>query len=180
MRSIAYNITAVTAAAAGFINPLVAAVLMPVDGWFETACLGLAGVQMSFLLVVEPMYQPIQSKGWSKGFSRSYAWQDPDRTVPTAGAMRRAEALRTDLETARGEVLALYRPWWSVIAGGDGHVGTMGLHDVEEDRRRAIQTAVAAEIAKRPAAHPVIVLTSSETGEGIDLLRAEIAALLED
>jgi GTP-binding protein len=32
-------------------------------------------------------------------------------------------------------------------------------------------------IAKRPAAHPDLRLTSSETGLGIDLLRADIAAL---
>jgi len=34
-----------------------------------------------------------------------------------------------------------------------------------------------ATIAKRPAAHPDLRLTSSETGLGIDLLRADIAAL---
>ncbi|MGE0827830.1 MAG: ribosome biogenesis GTP-binding protein YihA/YsxC [Hyphomonadaceae bacterium] len=34
-----------------------------------------------------------------------------------------------------------------------------------------------AAIAKRPAAHPRVIPTSSETGAGIDLLRAEIAAL---
>lgn len=36
--------------------------------------------------------------------------------------------------------------------------------------------AVAGAILKRPAAHPEIILTSSETGEGIDLLRAELAS----
>ncbi|MCX5496351.1 ribosome biogenesis GTP-binding protein YihA/YsxC [Kaistia dalseonensis] len=34
-----------------------------------------------------------------------------------------------------------------------------------------------AAIARRPAAHPVVIATSSETGAGMDLLRAEIAAL---
>lgn len=34
-------------------------------------------------------------------------------------------------------------------------------------------------IAKRPAAHPVILVTSSEKGDGIDELRAEIFALTE-
>lgn len=34
-----------------------------------------------------------------------------------------------------------------------------------------------AAIAKRPAAHPMIIATSSETGLGIEALRAEIAAL---
>ncbi|MBN8606435.1 MAG: YihA family ribosome biogenesis GTP-binding protein [Caulobacterales bacterium] len=37
--------------------------------------------------------------------------------------------------------------------------------------------ATQSAIAKRPAAHPVIIATSSETGAGIELLRAEIAAL---
>jgi GTP-binding protein len=32
-------------------------------------------------------------------------------------------------------------------------------------------------IAKRPAAHPLVIATSSETGLGIETLRAEIAAL---
>ena len=35
-----------------------------------------------------------------------------------------------------------------------------------------------AAIAKRPAAHPDLIVTSSETKAGIDVLRAEIAALL--
>jgi GTP-binding protein len=37
---------------------------------------------------------------------------------------------------------------------------------------------VAAGIAKRAASHPVILATSSETGLGIDVLRAEIAGLV--
>jgi GTP-binding protein len=40
---------------------------------------------------------------------------------------------------------------------------------------RATETSAA--IAKRPAAHPLIIVTSSETGIGIPELRAEIAAL---
>jgi GTP-binding protein len=40
---------------------------------------------------------------------------------------------------------------------------------------RAAETAAA--IAKRPAAHPLILVTSAETGAGIPELRAEIAAL---
>lgn len=38
--------------------------------------------------------------------------------------------------------------------------------------------ATRAAIAKRPAAHPEIVVTSSETRQGLDMLRTEIAALL--
>ena len=42
----------------------------------------------------------------------------------------------------------------------------------------AVLAATAQFIAKRPAAHPELILTSSEKGEGIDTLRAEIAALI--
>jgi GTP-binding protein len=42
----------------------------------------------------------------------------------------------------------------------------------------AATRATAAAIAKRPAAHPDLISTSSETGAGIEVLRAEIAALL--
>jgi GTP-binding protein len=38
--------------------------------------------------------------------------------------------------------------------------------------------ATKAAIAKRPAAHPDLVVTSSETKSGLDVLRAEIAALV--
>ena len=41
----------------------------------------------------------------------------------------------------------------------------------------AIATTTAA-VAKRPAAHPELIVTSSETGAGMETLRAEIAELL--
>jgi GTP-binding protein len=41
----------------------------------------------------------------------------------------------------------------------------------------AVIAATRAAIARRPAAHPEVIATSSETGAGIDTLRAEIAAL---
>jgi GTP-binding protein len=41
----------------------------------------------------------------------------------------------------------------------------------------ALAAATRALIAKRPAAHPEVIATSAETGQGIDRLRAEIAAL---
>ncbi len=44
--------------------------------------------------------------------------------------------------------------------------------EVEETK-----TATDAILAKRPAAHPVVIATSAETSLGIDVLRAEIAAL---
>ena len=48
------------------------------------------------------------------------------------------------------------------------------LKTIEVD---AIAKATASVIAKRPAAHPELRVTSAETGMGIDLLRADIAAL---
>jgi GTP-binding protein len=41
----------------------------------------------------------------------------------------------------------------------------------------AVIAATRAAIARRPAAHPEVIATSAATGAGIDLLRAEIAAL---
>jgi GTP-binding protein len=43
-----------------------------------------------------------------------------------------------------------------------------------------IAIATRAAIARRPAAHPELIVTSSETRAGIDVLRAEIAALVAD
>ena len=42
--------------------------------------------------------------------------------------------------------------------------------------RAAVLAATKAAIARRPAAHPDVILTSAEKGEGLPLLRAEIAA----
>jgi GTP-binding protein len=41
----------------------------------------------------------------------------------------------------------------------------------------AIAAATRATVAKRPAAHPEVIVTSAEKGAGIEQLRAEIAAL---
>lgn len=41
----------------------------------------------------------------------------------------------------------------------------------------AVIAATEQALARRPAAYPAILVTSAETGKGIDLLRAEIAAL---
>jgi GTP-binding protein len=41
----------------------------------------------------------------------------------------------------------------------------------------ALIAATAAAIAKRPAAHPLVLATSAETGAGIETLRAELAAI---
>jgi len=48
------------------------------------------------------------------------------------------------------------------------------IKDTELDE---VAAATRTAIAKRPAAHPEVISTSSETGLGIDVLRAEIAAL---
>ena len=45
------------------------------------------------------------------------------------------------------------------------------------ERVRTIE-AVKAALARHPAAYPEIIITSSETGEGLELLRAAIVALL--
>jgi GTP-binding protein len=42
----------------------------------------------------------------------------------------------------------------------------------------AVEAATAEAIRKRPAAHPAVLVTSSEKGEGIEALRAEIAAFV--
>ena len=42
-----------------------------------------------------------------------------------------------------------------------------------------VVAATQAAIAKRPAAHPQVILTSSQKGEGLSQLRTEIALLLE-
>lgn len=48
---------------------------------------------------------------------------------------------------------------------------------VKPTEAAATAEEVAAAIRRRPAAHPAVLLTSSETGEGIPELRAELAAL---
>jgi len=42
----------------------------------------------------------------------------------------------------------------------------------------AITSATTARIAKRPAAYPLVIATSAETGAGLETLRAELAALV--
>ena len=47
---------------------------------------------------------------------------------------------------------------------------------VKPDELAAVEQATAEAMRKRPAAHPVIITTSSEKGDGLDAVRAEIAA----
>ncbi|MFV8752122.1 hypothetical protein ACNOYE_16365 [Nannocystaceae bacterium ST9] len=118
----------------------------------ESVGLGLIGLQLIFALLVEPIYQPIQDRGLEQGLAESYAWQDPWRTLPTSEQRDDARALRERIEGLEGEgLLALHRPWWSVLAGGEGHVGAMGLNDVDPETRAALQT----ELRRRVAAGEV-------------------------
>ncbi|MBC8071997.1 MAG: DUF2029 domain-containing protein, partial [Deltaproteobacteria bacterium] len=121
------------------------AVALPQGGRAEAIALGLASAQLVFSMLIEPMYQPIQSRGLA-GIGDSYAWQDLGRTVPDAVAVDRASGLRGELEGARHEVLALHRPWWSVLAGGSGHVGSMGISDVAQGDRKSIEAELAGRI----------------------------------
>jgi len=121
------------------------AVMLPV-GVGERLALALVAAQLVFALVLEPRYQAIQDRGLA-GLKDSYAWQDPWRTLPTAAQRERAAALRSELGERDGPVLALQRPWWSVLAGGAGHVGSMGINDVPRAQQRAIEREIAAEVA---------------------------------
>ncbi len=127
------------------VGAILLGIALPQRGRSEIVGLSLAGAQMLFALLVEPMYQPIQDRGLA-ALSSSYAWQDPARTIPDAQAWQRAEERRALIESAPGEVFALHRPWWSILAGGDGHIGTMGLNDIEPDRRVAIEAELLAEL----------------------------------
>lgn len=117
------------------------AVALPSQGRAEVWALGACAVQLLFAAVIEPLYQPIQRDGWS-GLARSYVWQDLSRTIPSSQQRQAAVELREQL-THAGSVLALQRPWWSVIAGGDGHVASMNLSDVSADDRRRLRSELA-------------------------------------
>ncbi len=120
-------------------------VLLPTSGRLGQATCALVILQLGFFLVVEPMYQPIQSQG-AAGLKQSYAWQSWGRTVPTDAKRQQAEALRAELEAGPGPVLALARPWWAVLAGSEGHVGSMGITDVLPPDRAAVQKALLEEL----------------------------------
>ncbi len=122
---------------------------IPDRGRFAAIGLGLVSGQLAFAWAVEPMYQPIQDDGWTKAaIVRSYAWQSPRRTIPTSQMRDAAARLRTDLEALprQGEVLALHRPWWSILAGGRGHVGSMGVRDVAPEDQARLQADLRASI----------------------------------
>lgn len=106
-------------------------------------------LRLVFALLVEPMYQPIQDRGIEQGLKDSYAWQDPFRTVPRTEQRARARELRERIESLDQPLLALHRPWWSVLAGGRGHVGAMGLNDVSPETRAALQAELRRRIEAR-------------------------------
>lgn len=120
------------------------AIALPV-GRGEAVALALVAGQMVFALVVEPRYQPVQDRGLA-GLADSYAWQDLRRTIPPAGLRARARELRGELERAGGPILALQRPWWGVLAGGPGQVGSMGINDVPKDRQEEIRRELARRV----------------------------------
>lgn len=120
-------------------------IALPIGERREVAALGLVAAQLAFAMLVEPMYHPVQTRGLA-GLRHSYAWQDLARTVPSADARERAAVLRARLEGDLRNVFALHRPYWSIVAGGPGHVGSMGLSDVHPPERRAIEREIAVKI----------------------------------
>jgi hypothetical protein len=120
-------------------------VALPRAGRDEAIALGLCAAQLSFALAIEPRYQPIQTSGIG-AIGKSYAWQDLSRTIPSSAQREAAAEQRARLERERPILLALHRPWWSVIAGGDGHVGSMGITDVAPEDRKRIEQAIGAQV----------------------------------
>jgi hypothetical protein len=120
-------------------------VSIPTVGRFGAVGLGLVAVQLAFAWLVEPMYQPIQDDG-PRAWAKSYAWQRTSRTIPSREHRDRAARLRDDLTRSEGEVLALHRPWWSNLAGGEGHVGSMGVRDVSPEDQKRLQAELRASI----------------------------------
>nr|WP_255216059.1 glycosyltransferase family 39 protein [Pseudenhygromyxa sp. WMMC2535] len=117
----------------------------------ELAGLTLIAAQLIFALAVEPIYQPIQDRGLSEGLADSYAWQDPRRTLPGSARRQAAARLRETIERTPsergGELLALHRAWWPILAGGRGHVGAMGINDVSPEQRRILLDALREDLA---------------------------------
>ena len=100
------------------------------------------------------------------------------RTLPAAHAGTRRRAVQATMFLAViCAALAIAR---LEIASRIDRVATIFVLD----RSRSVENAASdqrdeslAAIRKRPAAHPVVLAVSSHEGDGIDLLRAEIAAL---
>lgn len=127
------------------MGAVVLGVVMPSEGRLASVVTALTALQLLFSVAVEPMYQPIQSHGWG-ALAESYRWQRWARTVPSTQQRSNAAALREDIASASGPVFALQRPWWALLAGGEGHVGSMGITDVLPDDRAAIHEALVQEL----------------------------------
>lgn len=120
------------------------AVMLPV-GRGEAAGLGLVAAQLGFALVFEPRFTAVWDGGVGATWG-SYEVQRLARTIPPAPLRAQARALREELESGAGPVLALQRPWWGVLAGGAGQVGSMGIHDVPKDSQLEIQRTLAGAV----------------------------------
>lgn len=112
----------------------------------------------------------------SKGAAKSWSKLTRDYLKGRA-ALRRVCLLidaRHGLKESDGEIMDLL----DEAAVNYGIVLTKSdkVKPVELD---ALLAATAAAVSRRPAAHPVIRATSAETGEGLDELRTDLAALLE-
>ncbi|MEM6295369.1 MAG: glycosyltransferase family 87 protein [Myxococcota bacterium] len=129
------------------MGAIVVGVVFPERGPWGGVAAALVTAQILFSLAVEPMYQPLQSKGWSLATLRqSYAWQRLGRTVPSGQQRANAAALRVEIEAEPAALLAIQRPWWNVLAGHEPHVGSMGITDVLPEDRKDIQAALRAEL----------------------------------
>lgn len=122
------------------------AIAVPSGGVREVVGLSLISLQLVFSAALEPMYQPIQNHGWG-ALGKSYSWQQWGRSVPSSGQVEAAARLREEIESS-GRVFALGRPWWSVLAGGSGHIGTMGINDVTDEDRSRVQLELRAQLER--------------------------------
>jgi hypothetical protein len=114
----------------------------------------LVAGQLAYALAVEPDAHPIQQRGLS-GLPASLRVFDPWRTIPSAAVRARASALAERLARSPGPALVLSRPWWSVLSGGEGHVGSMGLNDVAPAERARLERELAAQV--RRGDWPVVI-----------------------
>lgn len=110
------------------------------------------GAQMLGALIFEPRYQIVFDEGLHR-LPQSYRIQRVGLTIPDASQWARAKAQRGRLEALggdvgyvdafgtahRGSIFAPARPWWSVLAGGEGHVSSMGLRDLGASASRGIR-----------------------------------------
>ncbi len=128
------------------------AVALPNRGPFELVGLGLVAAQMLFSLALEPRYRVVQKRGIG-ALLDSYRLQDPERTVPSAALRARTRSLREDIEDLNSRVssgpkklLALQRPWWPTLAGGEAHAGSMGFNDVPTREQSQLKKTIRGQL----------------------------------